>query len=88
MENNFKFAKGLFAGLVAGVAIGILLTQEKSTDIKDVLTGCLTNLKSSIKEIAAQGISKLYGLKKEIKSGVKFINTNEEQSYSDDLEHA
>ena len=85
MENNFKVAESLLAGLIAGIAIVILLSKEKGNDIQVLLSESLKNLGNAMKKIVANGIKKLTDLKKDI---VKANNDRYKQPITDDLEHA
>lgn len=87
MKNGSKSIIALFAGLAAGVALGILLAPEKGLVTREKLADSLKDLTDSLKEKAAQELENLTELKNKVVDNIKTKLKKEadEDILSDDL---
>jgi len=87
MKNGSKSIIALFAGLAAGVALGILLAPEKGSETREKLADSLKDLTDSLKEKAAQELENLTELKNKVVENIKTKLKKEadEDILSDDL---
>ncbi|TAE35245.1 MAG: YtxH domain-containing protein [Sphingobacteriales bacterium] len=85
MKNSSKSIIALFAGLAAGVALGILFAPEKGSETRDKLADSLKDLGDSLKEKAALELDNLTELKNKVVSTIKTKLKSDEDDLSDDL---
>jgi gas vesicle protein len=85
MKNSSKSIIALFAGLAAGVALGILFAPEKGSETRDKLADSLKDLGDSLKEKASLELDNLTELKNKVVSTIKTKLKSDEDDLSDDL---
>lgn len=79
MENNTKTLIALFAGIAAGIAIGVLFAPEKGTDTRDKLADSLKDLGNGLKEKAAEEMDSLTDFKNKLVNTIKSKLKTEEK---------
>ena len=62
MKNETKLIVGLLAGVAAIAAVGLLLSTDKGSDIKEELTDYLADIIKSVKSKAADTVDKVSDL--------------------------
>jgi len=66
MSNDVgKTVLALFAGIAAGVALGVLLAPEKGEETRNKISGATSKISSDLREKVLEGINKIRAKKDE-----------------------
>ena len=71
MSSTGKFIAGLAAGVLAGVALGILFAPDKGSETRRKLKEKGKGLADDLKEAFEQGMEKLSDLKDDLEQSIK-----------------
>lgn len=85
MNENTRILLGVFAGLAAGAALGLLLAPEKGTDTRDELSLSLKDLGHSLQDGAENKINHLGNIKDRLSNAIS--TSFDRDDYSDHVEH-
>lgn len=85
MNENTRILLGVFAGMAAGAALGLLLAPEKGSDTRDDLSLSIKDLGYNIQEGTENKISHLGNIKDRLSNAIS--ESFDRDDYSDHVEH-
>lgn len=85
MNENTRILLGVFAGMAAGAALGLLLAPEKGSDARDDLSLSLKDLSHNLQDGAENKMDHLENIKDRLSNAIslKF----DQDDYNDHVEH-
>ncbi|WP_342327425.1 YtxH domain-containing protein [Pedobacter sp. FW305-3-2-15-E-R2A2] len=85
MNENARILLGVFAGMAAGAALGLLLAPEKGSDTRDDLSLSLKDLSHHLQDGAENKIDHLENIKDRLSNAISL--RFDQDDYNDHVEH-
>lgn len=85
MNENTRILLGVFAGMAAGAALGLLLAPEKGSDTRDDLSLSLKDLGHNLQDGAENKMDHLENIKDRLSNAISL--GFDQDDYNDHVEH-
>jgi len=85
MNENTRILLGVFAGLAAGAALGLLLAPEKGSDTRDDVSLSLKDLGHNLQDGAENKMDHLGNIKDRLSNAISL--GFDQDDYNDHVEH-